>query len=204
MGYRERPGDQPLPVPNGSVDVQFMVIADIEARRELGIRRYGTALQPHNGRDALRDAYEEALDLACYLRQAIAERDGGRPAKRGVRYWVLISRQLLDDQDFRPRLAECGARLVELGAWQDRAFRWVLVEDDGAPPELEGAEVELVFTRGRRYEKDPDETTWISERKVTGAVPHPLPEHAQGCALMFPHAPGECRPAEGAAMLWAS
>jgi hypothetical protein len=53
-----------------------MVIADIEARRQVGIGRYGTALQPHNGRDALRDAYEESLDLACYLRQAIAERDG--------------------------------------------------------------------------------------------------------------------------------
>lgn len=33
------------------------------------------ALQPHNGRDALRDAYEESLDLVCYLRQAIEERD---------------------------------------------------------------------------------------------------------------------------------
>lgn len=70
-----RPGDQPLPVPNGGPDIQSMVIADIEARREVGIERYGTALQPNNGRDALRDAYEEALDLACYLRQAIAERD---------------------------------------------------------------------------------------------------------------------------------
>ena len=40
--------------------------------------RYGTALQPHNGRDALLDAYEEALDLAMYLKQAIVERDGGR------------------------------------------------------------------------------------------------------------------------------
>jgi hypothetical protein len=51
-----------------------MVIADIVARRQVGIQRYGTALQSHNGRDALQDAYEEALDLACYLRQAIAER----------------------------------------------------------------------------------------------------------------------------------
>jgi hypothetical protein len=75
MNLRRRPGDQPLPVPNGHPDVQSMVIADITARREVGISRYGTALQPHNGRDALRDAYEEALDLACYLRQVIAERD---------------------------------------------------------------------------------------------------------------------------------
>jgi hypothetical protein len=27
----------------------------------------------HNGRDALKDAYEEALDLVMYLRQAMAE-----------------------------------------------------------------------------------------------------------------------------------
>ena len=74
---RQRPGDQPLPVPNGLPDVQSMVMADISARREVGIGRYGTALQPHNGRDALRDAYEETLDLACYLRQVIAERDAG-------------------------------------------------------------------------------------------------------------------------------
>lgn len=77
---RQRSGDQPLPVPNGLPDVQSMVIADISTRREIGIGRYGTALQPRNGRDALRDAYEEALDLACYLRQAIAERDLGETA----------------------------------------------------------------------------------------------------------------------------
>lgn len=59
-----------------------MVIADIHHRREVGIQRYGTALQAHNGRDALRDAYEEALDLAMYLRQAIEERD--RPAAAGA------------------------------------------------------------------------------------------------------------------------
>lgn len=70
---KQRPGDQPLPVVNDSPDVQSMVIEDIRARREVGIERYGTALQPHNGRDALRDAYEEAIDLATYLRQMIAE-----------------------------------------------------------------------------------------------------------------------------------
>lgn len=71
-----REGDtQPMPVVNDSPDIQSMVIADIEARREVGIKRYGTALQPHNGRDALQDAYEEAIDLAMYLKQAIVERD---------------------------------------------------------------------------------------------------------------------------------
>lgn len=51
-----------------------MVIADMHARDDLGRARYGTPLQPHNGRDALQDAYEEALDLCVYLRQAIEER----------------------------------------------------------------------------------------------------------------------------------
>jgi hypothetical protein len=77
-GLRQRPGDQPLPVPNGNPGVHSMVIADVEARRDLGIGRYGTLLQAGNGRDALRDAYEEALDLSVYLRQAIEERDMAR------------------------------------------------------------------------------------------------------------------------------
>lgn len=72
---RERPGDQRLPIRNAHPSVQSMVRADLDARESVGIARYGTPLQPNNGRDALRDAYEEALDLACYLRQAIAERD---------------------------------------------------------------------------------------------------------------------------------
>jgi hypothetical protein len=70
---RQRPGDQPLPTPNGHPAIQDLVLTDIEARRTLGIQRYGTALQPFNGRNSLRDAYEEALDLAIYLRQLIYE-----------------------------------------------------------------------------------------------------------------------------------
>ncbi|HWU22205.1 MAG TPA: hypothetical protein VN088_11815 [Nocardioides sp.] len=71
---RLREGDQPLPVPNSRPAIQDLVIADMAARRQVGIARYGTPLQPFNGRDALQDAYEEALDLATYLRQAIEER----------------------------------------------------------------------------------------------------------------------------------
>lgn len=58
------------------VSVQELVRRDLVIREEVGIERYGTALYPNNGRDALRDAYEEALDLACYLRQAMLEREG--------------------------------------------------------------------------------------------------------------------------------
>lgn len=72
----QREGDQPMPVANDKPAVWPIVMQDMQSRHELGIKRYGTPLQPFNGRDALRDAYEEALDLAVYLRTAIYERDG--------------------------------------------------------------------------------------------------------------------------------
>lgn len=65
----------PVHVPGG-VSAHDLVIADITERRDYGMRKYGTLLQPGNQRDSLRDAYEEALDLVAYLRCAIAEQDG--------------------------------------------------------------------------------------------------------------------------------
>jgi hypothetical protein len=65
--------DQPPPRP-GTGDIWKLVIADMEERRLVGIEEYKTPVQAFNGRDALWDAYEEALDLAVYLRQAIEER----------------------------------------------------------------------------------------------------------------------------------
>jgi hypothetical protein len=80
---------QPLPVKNEGPCVQDLVIADIETRKKVGREKYGTLLQPFNGRDALVDAYQEALDLCQYLRQAIEERDeirrGADPLAHGVR-----------------------------------------------------------------------------------------------------------------------
>ncbi len=72
---KKREGDQDLPTINDRPDIQGMVVADIVARRQVGIERYGTALQPFNGRDVLRDIYEELLDAACYVKQAMVERD---------------------------------------------------------------------------------------------------------------------------------
>ena len=68
--------EQPAPVANDGPAVWGLVVADMQARDQLGRERYGVPLQPNNGRDALRDAYEEALDLCAYLRQALLERDG--------------------------------------------------------------------------------------------------------------------------------
>jgi hypothetical protein len=74
-----RPGDQPLPVPNDEPYIQHLVQIDLIARQQLGALRYGVpGLQPHNGRDMLRDLYEELLDAAVYARAAIYERDNPR------------------------------------------------------------------------------------------------------------------------------
>jgi hypothetical protein len=79
---------QPEPRPGG-VSVTALVLRDVARgnrgfggslianafrdRRELGIERYDTELQTNNGRDALTDAFQEGLDKALYLRQAIQE-----------------------------------------------------------------------------------------------------------------------------------
>jgi len=68
--------EQPDPTPNAHPAVWPLVMVDMAGRDKVGRERYGTPLQPHNGRDTLRDAYEEALDLAVYLRTALYERDG--------------------------------------------------------------------------------------------------------------------------------
>lgn len=68
--------EQAPPLRNELPAVWDLVQADFSARDQEGRRKYGVPLQPHNGRDALIDAYQEALDLVVYLRQAIYERDG--------------------------------------------------------------------------------------------------------------------------------
>ncbi len=65
---------EPAPVHNDRPAIWPLVIADMQARDAEGRRKYGTPLQPFNGRAALVDAYQEALDLVVYLRQAIEER----------------------------------------------------------------------------------------------------------------------------------
>lgn len=69
---------QPQPA-TGKLTVLDYVLADLQERSNAGIQKYGTPLQTHNGRDAMWDAYQEALDLCVYLRQAILERDIDEP-----------------------------------------------------------------------------------------------------------------------------
>ena len=56
------------------IEVLPSVLGDLALRVSKGARQYGEPLTTHNGRDGLQDAYEEALDLALYLKQAMLER----------------------------------------------------------------------------------------------------------------------------------
>lgn len=67
---------EPMPEKNIEPAVWDLVMLDIIERDETGVQKYGTRLQPNNGRDALVDAYQEALDLVVYLRQTIYEMRG--------------------------------------------------------------------------------------------------------------------------------
>ncbi len=67
---------EPTKNPNGEVYIWDLVIKDMRQRDAIGVKRYGTRLEPFNGRNALVDAYQEVLDLAVYLRQKIYEETG--------------------------------------------------------------------------------------------------------------------------------
>lgn len=51
------------------------VINDLNNRSELGIKKYGTTLSDNNltHKEWLQHAYEEALDMALYLKRAMEE-----------------------------------------------------------------------------------------------------------------------------------
>lgn len=68
--------DQPAPLPTDEQSIHDLVIQDVIGRKRLGLRKYGSLLQASNGRDHLLDAYEEALDLAIYLRAELERRSG--------------------------------------------------------------------------------------------------------------------------------
>lgn len=70
---RDPERDQPAPKP-GKLPVQEIMILAIQERRAYGKKKYGRVLETDNGRDALKDAWEESLDLFTYLTQARLER----------------------------------------------------------------------------------------------------------------------------------
>lgn len=61
------------PPKKGKTNILELVQQDLQSRSDMGLKKYGTRLYSHNGRDCLMDAYQEALDLVMYLRQKIEE-----------------------------------------------------------------------------------------------------------------------------------
>lgn len=55
--------------------VWLLVIEDMKARNKLGFQKYGKFLTTDSDDDMLIHAYEEALDLAVYLKTEILKRD---------------------------------------------------------------------------------------------------------------------------------
>lgn len=69
---------QQPPPQKGNQIVVDQVLADIRERAEAGKQKYGTYLETNNGRDPLWDAYQEAIDLVMYLRQALLEKEASQ------------------------------------------------------------------------------------------------------------------------------
>lgn len=57
--------------------IEAKVCADIQARQQLGMNKYGVSVQdnPLTLREWLEHAYQECLDQAIYLRRAMQEID---------------------------------------------------------------------------------------------------------------------------------
>lgn len=124
QGYRLREDDQRLPqaargpvmhdLLTADLKAQYgwhpalgLVVADVGERKQLGIRRYGQPLRAYNGRDALLDAYQEGIDMAVYLLQAVQEcgprdmvvRDSLSSLYGRVALSLLVLRELMVSRD---------------------------------------------------------------------------------------------------------
>lgn len=60
--------------------IEALVCADIAARQAVGVRKYGGTLadNPAGRAERIRHAYEEALDLAVYLRWELDRAEAGQ------------------------------------------------------------------------------------------------------------------------------
>lgn len=118
MAIHDKPsGSQPKPTRDArSQKIADLVCKDQMARAELGAQKYGDYLHSHNGRNPIQDAYEEALDLAVYLKQCILE--GAR--QPSLRYFAWGVELIIDsdnpyaatEPDEVMKLSAAGARVA--------------------------------------------------------------------------------------------
>ncbi len=79
MSTNEATEREPFPK-RGNQLVAPALVDDILRRSRKGTIKYGSPLMTQNGRNALVDAYQEAIDLAMYLKQALMELDAAQAA----------------------------------------------------------------------------------------------------------------------------
>lgn len=101
MSMKSLNDPQPMPLPVDGPDIWELVIVDMRQRNAVGLGKYGVPLRAGDGRDHLVDAYQEALDLAVYLRQEIQERGAGVRFRRrihpGLWFYLILLALILAD-----------------------------------------------------------------------------------------------------------
>ena len=85
-----------------------LLIEDIQGRDTVGRAKYGKPLLPFDGRRTLQDAYEEALDLAVYIKKEMVERAVERIGNNAM---PDITRLRADNTRLREALEHVGERL---------------------------------------------------------------------------------------------
>lgn len=97
MPLRERrAGDQQYPVGNDHPHTHDLAANAMADRKKLGISRYGQPLQPVNGRDFVRDAWEEAMDVAAYMAGVRWEQDNPEHTYVGRLVRAAVAGEKLD------------------------------------------------------------------------------------------------------------
>lgn len=164
---------QPNPKPNNSQPIHEQVIEDMKRRAELGKASYGTYLQVNNGRDPLLDAYEEAMDMALYLKQAILE----RPAVNRER--MLGAIEALEKISSNPGFPTLAANLVELWIkWTHEAISALPPEPEQSwTPEFEDADVQTVYRLLCDSAVPPSGDHWegFAAQRIVAALRKPQP-----------------------------
>lgn len=89
---------QHLPIPNRNQPIAELVVKDLELRTKHGIKEYGVALQPWNGRDAMLDLYQEVLDASVYCRQVMVEREKARELLWRI-FTLVVGRESLNKEE---------------------------------------------------------------------------------------------------------
>lgn len=127
---------QPPSVANDEVHIADVVVKEILQRKAMGLLKYGVPLQPHNGRSAIQDAYEESLDQTLYLRQALEEERTAQTLVDGeiekIAIYVATRGSRMSDRNWSK--AELAAELAE--EIRARAYRDTIP----APPPIDDTE----------------------------------------------------------------